>query len=82
MPGPPTTVADQQAERTAERIDPLLVRVRDLIYKVCGIYLPDNKFYFLNDRCDRRLKILKMDSLRPYYDTLTLGGDREAFATF
>ena len=23
-----------------------LARVRDLIYKVCGIYLPDNKFLF------------------------------------
>jgi chemotaxis protein methyltransferase CheR len=77
MPGPPT-VADQQSERAAERTDPTLIRVRDLVYKVCGIYMPDNKFYFLNDRCDRRVKALKMDSLRTYYDALTLGADREA----
>jgi chemotaxis protein methyltransferase CheR len=77
MPGPPI-VADQKAERSAERTDPTLIRIRDLIYKVCGIYLPDNKFYFLNDRCDRRVKALKMDSLRPYFDALTLGLDREA----
>jgi hypothetical protein len=60
MPGPPT-VADEQSERAAERTDPTLIRIRDLVYKVCGIYMPDNKFYFLNDRCDRRVKALKMD---------------------
>ncbi len=76
MPVP--TVADKTTERPVEPLDPTLVRVRDLIYKVCGIYLPDNKFYFLNDRCDRRLKLLKLDSLRPYYDMLTTGPDRDA----
>jgi len=76
MPVPPT-ITDQQVESAAERVDPTLIRVRDLIYKVCGIYLPDNKFYFLNDRCDRRLKALKLDFLGSYYDALTTGSDRE-----
>ena len=77
MPVPPT-VAEQQTESTLERTDPTLIRLRDLIYKVCGIYLPDNKFYFLNDRSDRRIKALKLDSLRSYYEALTTGPDREA----
>ena len=72
-----TPIADQQTERANAPPEPSLARVRDLVYKVCGIYLPDNKFYFLNDRCGRRLKSLKQDSLRAYYDMLTTGSDRD-----
>lgn len=74
----PTTLADQQVDHSQDKVDPTLIRMRDLIYKVCGIYLPDNKFYFLKDRCDRRLKLLKLDSIRPYYDMLTIGADRDS----
>lgn len=77
MAGSPT-VLDSKSERLAAAPDPHLVRVRDLIYKVCGIYLPDNKFYFLRDRAARRLKALQTESVREYYELLTAGPDREA----
>lgn len=77
MSSSPTTF-DASTDAKAAPPDPALIRIRDLIYKVCGIYVPDNKYYFLNDRCARRLKPLKMDSLRSYYDMLTTNPDREA----
>ena len=72
-----STVAERPADRKAPP-DPVLIKIRDLIYKVCGIYMPDNKFYFLNDRCARRTKALENVSLREYYEMLTAGPDREA----
>jgi chemotaxis protein methyltransferase CheR len=57
--------------------DAHLVKIRDLIYKVCGIFQPDNKFYFLNDRCLRRMKPLQCGSLRQYFELLTADPDRE-----
>lgn len=72
------TTFDTPADAKAAPPDPALIRVRDLIYKVCGIFIPDNKFYFLSDRCARRLKSLQLDSLRNYYEILTANPDREA----
>jgi chemotaxis protein methyltransferase CheR len=73
-----TPIIDPHSDQANASPDPVLIHIRDLIYKVCGIYLPDNKFYFLKDRCARRLKPLKSDSLRDYYDQLTTGPDRDA----
>ncbi|HXZ11188.1 MAG TPA: CheR family methyltransferase [Candidatus Sulfotelmatobacter sp.] len=72
-----STVAEQPTDRRLPP-DPVLVKIRDLIYKVCGIYMPDNKFYFLNDRCARRTKVVDTTSLREYYEMLTAGPDRDA----
>ena len=44
--------------------DPELVRIRDLVYQVAGIFHPDNKLRLLLDRCSRRMKELKAQSLR------------------
>jgi chemotaxis protein methyltransferase CheR len=52
--------------------DPDLVRIRDLIYQVAGIFHPDNKLRLLLDRCGRRMKELKTTSLREYFECLTL----------
>jgi len=68
----------EQAGRSAAPPDPSLVRIRDLIYKACGIYLPDNKFYFLNERCSRRLKPLGLRSIREYLDLLSSPKDAES----
>jgi chemotaxis protein methyltransferase CheR len=51
--------------------DPDLVRIRDLIYQVAGIFHPDNKLRLLFDRCNRRMKELKSPTLRDYLDCLT-----------
>ena len=58
--------------------DPYLVKVRDLVYQVAGIFQPDNKLRFLEDRCQRRLKELRISTLREYYDCLTVRPIRQA----
>jgi hypothetical protein len=52
--------------------DPDLIRIRDLIYQVAGIYHPDNKLRLLFDRCGRRMKEVKALTLRDYLDCLTV----------
>jgi chemotaxis protein methyltransferase CheR len=51
--------------------DPELVRIRDLVYQVAGIFHPDTKLRLLFDRCGRRMKILDRRNLREYYACLT-----------
>lgn len=52
--------------------EPNLVRIRDLIYQVAGIFHPDNKLGLLQDRCSRRMKELKVQTLREYLECLTI----------
>lgn len=58
--------------------DPDLVRIRDLVYQVAGIFHPDNKLRLLFDRCGRRMKELKTPSLREYFECLTVKPMRQA----
>jgi chemotaxis protein methyltransferase CheR len=52
--------------------DPELLRIRDVIYQVAGIFHPDNKLRLLQDRCSRRMKELKTASLHEYLECLTI----------
>ncbi len=58
--------------------DPELLRIRDLVYQVAGIFHPDNKLRLLLDRCGRRMKELKTQSLREYFECLTIKPARQA----
>src|SRR6202167_2103976 len=58
--------------------DPDLVRIRDLVYQVAGIFHPDNKLRLLQDRCGRRMKELKVQSVREYFECLTIRPIRQA----
>jgi len=58
--------------------DPDLVRIRDLVYQVAGIFHPDNKLRLLNDRCGRRMKELNSKSLHDYLECLTIRPMRQA----
>jgi len=58
--------------------DPELVRIRDLVYQVAGIFHPDTKLRLLLDRCGRRMKELKTQSLREYFECLTIKPTRQA----
>jgi len=51
--------------------DPELIRIRDLIYQVAGIFHPDNKLRLLLDRCSRRMKELQALTLGEYFECLT-----------
>jgi chemotaxis protein methyltransferase CheR len=55
-----------------------LVQIRDLIYQVAGIFHPDNKLRLLLDRCARRMKVLKINGLREYFECLTTHPARQA----
>jgi chemotaxis protein methyltransferase CheR len=61
----------QAAPNKAGPPEPNLVRIRDLIYKVAGIFHPDNKLRLLQDRCSRRMKELKVQTLHEYFECLT-----------
>jgi len=55
-----------------------LIRIRDLIYQVAGIFHPDNKLRLLLDRCSRRMKEANTQNLREYYECLTTRPTRHA----
>lgn len=57
--------------------DPDLIRIRDLIYQVAGIFHPDTKLRLLLDRCGRRMKELNTTSLHEYFEHLTLRPTRQ-----
>lgn len=73
-----TTAAVQTALPIEGPPDPELVRIRDLVYQVAGIFHPDNKLRLLLDRCGRRMKELKTSSLREYFECLTIKPMRQA----
>jgi chemotaxis protein methyltransferase CheR len=58
--------------------EPELVRIRDVIYQTAGIFHPDNKLRLLQDRCGRRMKELKVQTLREYSECLTIRPTRQA----
>ncbi|MCU1302859.1 MAG: hypothetical protein JWQ87_3143 [Candidatus Sulfotelmatobacter sp.] len=58
--------------------EPDLVRIRDLVYQVAGIFHPDNKLRLLQDRCGRRMRELKVQSLREYLECLTIRPIRQS----
>jgi chemotaxis protein methyltransferase CheR len=68
----------QAAPIAAGPPEPDLVRIRDLIYQVAGIFHPDNKLRLLQDRCGRRMKELKVQTTREYFECLTIRPIRQA----
>jgi chemotaxis protein methyltransferase CheR len=68
-----TTASLLQPARSMEGPpEPDLVRIRDLIYQVAGIFHPDNKLRLLQDRCGRRIRELRFQTLNEYFECLTI----------
>jgi chemotaxis protein methyltransferase CheR len=65
------------AGKRAEPVDPLYVQIRDLVYKVSGIYQPEEKLYLLADACGRRMKALGSAAVRDYWDQLVAQPSRD-----
>jgi len=61
----------------AELVDPVYRQIRDLVYKVSGIYKADEKLYLLADGCVRRMKVMGAKSARDYWDHLTANPSRD-----
>jgi chemotaxis protein methyltransferase CheR len=59
-------------------VDPLYHQIRDLVYKVSGIYKADDKLYLLTDGCGRRMKLVGVRTPREYWDRLTASSNRDA----
>jgi chemotaxis protein methyltransferase CheR len=70
--------APEKGAVEASVTDPALVKIRDLIYRVSGIFQADNKFYLLADRCQRRMKVIGQESLGDYLGHLTTRPNRAA----
>jgi chemotaxis protein methyltransferase CheR len=61
----------------AELADPALVKLRDLIYRISGIFHAENKFYLLALRSRRRMKEIGCNSFADYCDQLTTLASRD-----
>jgi chemotaxis protein methyltransferase CheR len=58
-------------------VDPVYRQIRDLVYKVSGIYKAEEKLYLLADGCGRRMKQLGARNPREYWDLLTAHPSRD-----
>jgi chemotaxis protein methyltransferase CheR len=63
--------------KTAEAVNPVFRQIRDLVYKVSGIYKAEEKIYLLADGCGRRMKQLGARNPREYWDHLTANPNRD-----
>jgi chemotaxis protein methyltransferase CheR len=63
--------------RSNPPVDPVFRQVRDLVYKVSGIYKAEEKLYLLAAGCERRMKQLGTKNPRDYWDHLTAHPSRD-----
>jgi chemotaxis protein methyltransferase CheR len=63
--------------RSSEPVDPVYRHIRDLVYKVSGIYKAEEKLYLLAAGCERRMKQIAVKSAREYWDYLTAHPSRD-----
>ncbi len=64
--------------RDASTRDPVHLKIRDLIYRISGIYHSEQKLYLLVSSCARRMTACGAASPSAYLDRLTIGADRDA----
>src|SRR5271157_4696829 len=56
--------------------NPAYLKIRDLIYRISGIYHTEEKLYLLTSRCARRMDALGVASPSEYLEHLTTRGNR------
>jgi hypothetical protein len=71
------TSAPTSPFKANEPVDPPYRQIRDIVYKVSGIYNIDEKLYLLVDGCAKRIKELKLRGAREYLDHLTAHPSRD-----
>ncbi|HEY7097238.1 MAG TPA: protein-glutamate O-methyltransferase CheR [Terriglobales bacterium] len=64
-------------EDTFSLTDPIYRQIRDLIYRVSGIYQPEEKLYLLLNACTRRMQQVKVDNSRTYWNLLMASPNRD-----
>ena len=73
----PHTAAAPRPLIKSEAVDPVYRQIRDVVYKVSGIYKAEEKLYLLADGCGRRMKQLGARSPREYWGHLTTQPGRD-----
>jgi chemotaxis protein methyltransferase CheR len=58
--------------------DPAYVKIRDLIYRISGIYHAEQKLYLLVSSCNRRMLACAVATPAQYFDYLTASAGRAA----
>jgi chemotaxis protein methyltransferase CheR len=66
------------AAPAASASDPAYLKIRDLIYRISGIYHSEEKLYLLTSRCARRMEALHVATASEYLEHLTTRGNRDA----
>lgn len=78
MTGAQPAMPKPGAAKMSVPVDAIFRQIRDLVYKVSGIYQLEDKLYLLVDGCGRRMKHLSVKSPTAYWDLLTAHTNREA----
>jgi len=73
-----TAITKPAPLKASEPIDPIFRQIRDLVYKISGIFQLEEKLYLLVDGCGRRMKQLGVRTPREYWDMLTAHASRDA----
>jgi chemotaxis protein methyltransferase CheR len=76
--GTQTAIPKPGSIKTSEPVDPIFRQIRDLVYKVSGIFQLEEKLYLMVDGCGRRMKQLGIRTPREYWDLLTAHSSRDA----
>lgn len=64
--------------RLSAPIDPIFREIRDLVYKVSGIFQLEEKLYLMVDGCSRRMKHLGLRPPHEYWNLLAAHSTRDA----
>jgi len=75
---PQPAIAQTALHKRPDAVDPVYRQIRDLVYKVSGIYKAEEKLYLLADGCARRMNQLNVRTPREYWDRLTAAPARDA----
>jgi len=76
--GTQTATAKTAPAKQSDPMDPVFRQIRDLVYKISGIFQLEEKLYLLVDGCGRRMKHLGIGTPREYWDLLTANSNRDA----
>ncbi len=68
--------AQMQTSTDADLSDPALNKIRDLIYRISGIFHAESKYYLLATRARRRMKTIGSETFSDYFDQLTTRAHR------
>jgi chemotaxis protein methyltransferase CheR len=73
-----TTTVKSAASAEAQPNDPAYLKIRDMIYRISGIYHSAEKLYLLTSRCARRMEAIQVATPSEYLEHLTTRGNRDA----